>query len=153
MYEKAERGTSEGEPDAKMFCEICRNNKVTAYKLCSMFSGTNAFRKDTLSFHWKNQAHIKCAERQAVKLKSKETQGSNLVGPIVEWTAILRSKLKSVSTLLTLYEKRKCPLHPNQPLLYCKKRMALMLRDFIDQTMLAEGSPTNFTQNYLPIYI
>lgn len=47
--------SSEDEREAKMFCSICHNNKVTADKSCSMFMGTNAFRKDTLVSHWKSQ--------------------------------------------------------------------------------------------------
>lgn len=81
VYEKFE--SSEDEREAKMFCSICHNNKVTADKSCSMFMGTNAFRKDTLVSHWKSQAHMKCAEREALR-KSEETQGSSLAGPIVE---------------------------------------------------------------------
>lgn len=76
-----------------MFCSICRNNKVTADKSCSMFMGTNAFRKDTLASHWKSQAHIKCAEREAVR-KSEETQGSSFVGPIVECVRKMDSNLE-----------------------------------------------------------
>jgi hypothetical protein len=94
VYEKAEGATTDGEPEAKMFCEICRKNDITADKSCSMFIGTNAFRKDTLSFHWKSQAHMKCAERQAIKLKSGETQGSNLVGQIVDCVRNMDSSLE-----------------------------------------------------------
>lgn len=67
-----------------MYCEICRDNEITADKSCSMFLGTSTFRKDTLLFHWKSQSHTKCAERQSVKLKSKTSKGSHLVGQIVE---------------------------------------------------------------------
>lgn len=90
-YEKFE--SSEDEREAKMFCSICRNNKVTADKSCSMFMGTNAFRKDTLASHWKSQAHIKCAEREAVR-KSEETQGSSFVGPIVDCVRKMDSNLE-----------------------------------------------------------
>lgn len=51
--------SSEDEREAKMFCSICHNNKVTADKSCSMFMGTNAFRKDTLVSHWKSQKKLK----------------------------------------------------------------------------------------------
>lgn len=54
---------------------------------CSMFMGRNAYRKKTLISHWKSQKHTKCEER-----KGEETQSSNLVGQIVEWTATLKSK-------------------------------------------------------------
>ena len=40
-----------------MYCEICRNNEITADKWCSMFLGTSAFKKDTLIFHWKSHSH------------------------------------------------------------------------------------------------
>ena len=74
-HEADERDEAETEPI--MYCSICRSNESSAYRSCSMFLGTNVFRIDTLMYHWKSKSHIKCAERQSVKLQSKNADGSS----------------------------------------------------------------------------
>lgn len=55
--------------------------------------GRNAYRKNTLIFYWKSQAHTKCAERKEEK-KGEDTQSSNLVGQIVECVRKMYSNLE-----------------------------------------------------------
>lgn len=55
--------------------------------------GYKCVQKETLASHWKSQAHIKCAEREAVR-KSEETQGSSFVGPIVDCVRKMDSNLE-----------------------------------------------------------
>lgn len=60
-----------------MKCQICNDYPVFADKSCSLYVGTSAFRKDTLTAHWKSGSHRRCEEqRKTDERKKLETTGS-----------------------------------------------------------------------------
>lgn len=60
LIKREEFNTSEN----MMICQTCLDVPECSDKASTLISGTRAFRKDTLTAHWKSKSHKACEERK-----------------------------------------------------------------------------------------